>query len=67
LTPDYARPCRECLRSLLADVESGVSDTVDALDRDQVILNDVHHPVRADPKSVLVATVEAPRRILVLS
>jgi hypothetical protein len=48
-------------------VESGVSDTVDALDRDQVILNDLHHPIRADPKSVIVATVEASRRIRVFS
>lgn len=35
-----------------------VSDTVDALDCDQVILNDVHDPVLADSQPVIVTAVE---------
>ena len=40
---------------------------VNALDRDQVILNEVYHSVLADPEPVIVATVEGFRRIRILS
>jgi hypothetical protein len=47
---------------------SGVGDAAEAPGRDQgVIINDVHHPIRADPKPVIGATVEAFRRKRVLS
>ena len=45
-------------RSARQTSESPVSDTVNALDRDQVIINDVHHPVLTDPQPVIAATVE---------
>ena len=44
-----------------------VSDTVDAFDRDQIILHDVYDSVLADPQSVIVAAVEGFRRVRVLS
>jgi len=40
---------------------------IDALDRDQVIINDVHHLVPADPQPVMAASVEGFRWIWVLS
>ena len=46
---------------------SGVGDTVDALDRDHVIINDVHDPVLADSQPVIVGAVEGFRRVRVLS
>jgi hypothetical protein len=36
-----------------------VSDTVDAFDRDQIILYDVYDSVLAGPQPVIVAAVEA--------
>ena len=44
-----------------------VSDTVDAFDRDQIILHDVYDSVLADPQPVIVAAVEGFRRIRALS
>jgi hypothetical protein len=41
-----------------------VSDTVNTLDRDQIII-DVHHLVLADPQPVIAATVEGFRRVQV--
>jgi hypothetical protein len=49
------------------DVVSDVSDPVDALDSDQVILNEVHHSERSGPQPVIVAAVEGFRRVRVLS
>jgi len=45
--------------------ETGETDTVNALDRDQIIIDDVHHPVLADPQPVIAATVEGFRRVRV--
>ncbi len=42
----------------LLDGTSGASDTIDALDRDQIALHDVHHSVLADSQPVIVTTVE---------
>jgi len=41
---------------------SVISDPVDALDRDQIILNEVYHSILVDPQPVIVATVEGFRR-----
>jgi hypothetical protein len=43
------------------------SDTVDAFDRDQIILHDVYDSVLAGPQPVIVAAVEGFRRVRVLS
>ena len=42
-------------------------DTINAFNCDQVIINDVHHPVLADPQPVIAATVEGFRQVWVLS
>lgn len=44
-----------------------MSDTVDAFDRDQIILHDAHDSVLAGPQPVMVAAVEGFRRVRVLS
>jgi hypothetical protein len=41
---------------------SGASDTIDALDRDQIALHDVHH-LLADSQPVIVTPVEPVRRV----
>jgi hypothetical protein len=42
------------------------SDAFDAADRDDIGVNHVRHPVRADPQAVVFATVERVRRIGVI-
>ena len=42
---------------------SGARNTIDALDRDQIALHDVHHPVLADSQPVMVTPVEPVRRV----
>jgi hypothetical protein len=42
-------------------------DTVDALDGDQLIINDVHHAVQANSQPVIVAAVKGLRRVRALS
>jgi len=50
-------------REGLLDGMSGASDTIDALDRDQIALHDVHHPVLADSQPVIVTAVKSVRRV----
>jgi hypothetical protein len=48
-------------REGLLDGMSGASATIDALDRDQIALHDVHHPVLTDSQPVTVTAVSVRR------